>query len=534
MMLQELVRHRPWARHTALVLSGALTGLCLCLPALGFLEWVSLFPYLLICFAQAGDETVKLRGMYASGLWFNMSFSLVIFHWFVYMYPLEFAGLSPAAAVVVVLVAWWGLSLLQSLFGALLAPALALLMRARAGKRWPFLSVLAVAALWCIREWCQTLIWTGVPWGRLAVGQSDYALVLGAARYFGSYGITFAIVVLNAALAFAFLYPRFRRSCAVCGAATLSLTLVLGASTLLTDELHATDEWRTVAAVQGNIGSVDKWQTSSAESFQVYYDLSFSASEKGTDIIIWPETSVPRKLESTSLSMSTRLSHLAASRGSVVLAGYYIKGEDGKEYNAVRACDADGSLVEPFYGKRHPVPFGEYVPMRPIVEVLVPPLADISQLSGDIAPGADSAVMRTACADIGALICFDSIYEELAIDSVRDGAEVLAIVTNDSWFFDSAAVYMHNAQAKLRAVETGRYVIRTATTGISSIITPTGQSIAELPPLETGVLYGEIELRSDMTLYVLTGNLVVWLCIALCALWLADDTIFRMKTRKKG
>lgn len=525
--------HRPWVCRAMLVASGALTGLCLAFPKLGVLEWLTIVPYLLVCFTLASDEAVKLRRLYTAGLWFNMGFSLVIFHWFVYMYPLEFAGLSPAAALVVVIVAWWGLSLLQSLFGALLPPMLALLLRGRIARRVPTLAIPAVAALWCIREWCQTLIWTGVPWGRLAIGQTEMTVMLGTARYLGSYAITFALVAFNACVAYALLHADKKRTCMLTALGLLAAQLVVGGVVLLTDGLHATDRTVTFAAVQGNISSTDKWKMSANESFYEYLDLSVEAAEQGADVIVWPETAVPKLGESPRTTYPARLSSLAKEHDAVILAGYYISDDEGNHYNSIRAYDTDGRHVDPYYAKRHPVPFGEYVPMRSVVEVLVPPLTEISQLSGDVAAGECSAVFDTAHGRIGALICFDSIYEMLAVDSVRDGAEVLSVSTNDSWFFDSAAVYMHNAQAKLRAVETGRYVVRTATTGVSSIITPTGKVVDELPPLEQGVLYGEVELRSDMTMYVCTGNLLVWLCIAGGVALLADHILCRVNSHKE-
>ena len=532
MSLLKQVICRPWASRAILVGSGALTGLCLAFPMLGLLEWLTIVPYLLVCFTLASDGEVKLRRLYTAGLWFNMGFSLVIFHWFVYMYPLEFTGMSPTAALVVVIVAWWGLSLLQSLFGALLPPVLALLLRGRIARRAPMLAIPAVAALWCVREWCQTLIWTGVPWGRLAIGQTEMTVMLGTARYFGSYAITFVLVAFNACIAYALLHAEKKRACMLTAGGLIAFQFVVGGVVLLTDGLYATDRTVTFAAVQGNIGSIDKWQTTANESFYEYLDLSVEAAEQGADVIVWPETAVPKQGESAHFTYPAQLSSLAKEHDAVILAGYYIEDKEGNGYNAIRAYDANGSRIDPYYAKRHPVPFGEYVPMRAVVEVLVPPLTEIAQLSGDITAGESSAVFDTAHGRIGALICFDSIYEQLAVDSVRDGAEVLSVSTNDSWFFDSAAVYMHNAQAKLRAVETGRYVVRTASTGVSSIITPTGKVVDELPPLEQGVLYGEVELRSDMTMYVRTGNLLIWLCIAGGVALLAEQVLDRTKGRK--
>ena len=127
-------------------------------------------------------------------------------------------------------------------------------------------------------------------------------------------------------------------------------------------------------------------------------------------------------------------------------------------------------------------------------------------------PGDDSAIFYTDIGKVGSLICFDSIYETLARDSVKDGAELIAISTNDSWFSDSAAIYMHNNQARLRAIECGRYVARAANTGVSSFITDTGIILGEISPLTDGYLCAEVYLSDSRTLYSLVGNLFVYLC----------------------
>ena len=149
-----------------------------------------------------------------------------------------------------------------------------------------------------------------------------------------------------------------------------------------------------------------------------------------------------------------------------------------------------------------------------LVEALVPQLTEISMLGEDLVAGEDSEVVETELGRIGGLVCFDSIYENLALDSARDGAQIIVLGTNDSWFLDSAAVYMHNAQAKLRAVETGRYVVRAANTGISSIITPNGVVLDEEPPLVGGYVISDVAMRDNATVYSVIGNLFVYTLIA--------------------
>jgi apolipoprotein N-acyltransferase len=216
------------------------------------------------------------------------------------------------------------------------------------------------------------------------------------------------------------------------------------------------------------------------------------------------------------------------------MCGAFDTAEDGASANAVFLAFPDGTLSETVYYKRHLVPFGEYVPMRDLVEVLVPPLADIGMLSDDLAAGKDSAIFDTPLGGIGTLVCFDSIYEALTLSSVRDGAEFLVLPTNDSWFLDSAAAYMHHAQARLRAIEGGRYIVRAADTGISSVIAPDGSVDAELPPLVEGVSISTVHPTSSRTLYSYIGNLFVYLLLAALTVLFFHRVWIKYKEKKEN
>ena len=181
------------------------------------------------------------------------------------------------------------------------------------------------------------------------------------------------------------------------------------------------------------------------------------------------------------------------------------------------------------YSKRHLVPFGEFVPLRDVFEILIPPLTELSMISSDLGEGVSAQVFELDETNIGSLICFDSIYDELARDSVRSGAKILAVSTNDSWFLDSAALDMHNAQAKLRAIENRRYVVRSANTGISSIISPRGEEMSSVERLVGGQITAEVYSVESKTLFTHIGNLFVYLCIAVIVIWIAGEKFLSKK-----
>ena len=154
-------------------------------------------------------------------------------------------------------------------------------------------------------------------------------------------------------------------------------------------------------------------------------------------------------------------------------------------------------------------------------------------LSDDLSAGEESVVIDGEKGKIGCAVCFDSIYEKVVWDSVNNGAELIAVSTNDSWFSDSAALSMHNAQSRLRAIESGRYVVRAANTGISSIIDPMGNVNENLGAMERGYIISDVQMRNDTTLYSLIGNVVVYACIAFVVIVSIIDVVNKVKINKK-
>ena len=519
-----------------LAASAFLTGLTLVIPAVGFLEWLTLVPACLFLFRFAADEGIRLRTLYRFGFFFFYCYYLTTFHWFLNLYPLDFVdGMTKGGALVVVLAAWLGLSLVQTLFGGLLFVLCGVIFRTRLVRRLSLLRPFSLGLLWAVYEWTQTLGWWGVPWARLPLGQAKYLVGLQTASLFGPYFITFLLVAVNALAALALISlakkerPMLRLSCILIVGILL---LQYGAGTILWFCRDESEERVKVAVVQGNISSQEKWSfMSEARTEEVYERYTREAAAAGAEIVIWPETAFPYTVTPRN-SFGKSFSRLARQTNTTILVGAFSEAEDGY-YNAVLCFLPDGTTSETIYAKRRLVPFGEFVPFQPIVEVVIPPLAELVLSAGVIVEGEDANVFYLEDGNIGSLVCFDSIYEDLTRESVLDGAELLALSTNDSWFTDSAALSMHNAQAQLRAIESGRYLARSANTGISTVISDRGEVLCSLDPLVEGMLVEEVEMRDTLTLYTRIGNLFVYLAIALLAALAADEMFRRKRGNKK-
>ena len=255
-----------------------------------------------------------------------------------------------------------------------------------------------------------------------------------------------------------------------------------------------------------------------AEVMEVYGDLSREAAAAGADVIVWPETCIPANIDRKAW-VYEYVTELSRECGVPILCGLFTRVAEGSEadYNSIVVALPDGTVHGTVYNKRNPVPFGEFVPLRGLVMTLVPPLAEINTLAEDIPAGDDSVVFDLEVGQIGSLICFDSIYERNAVDSIRNGAQLLAVSTNDSWFTDSRGVWMHHAQSQLRAIETGRWVVRSANTGVSSVINNRGEVLESLAPLKTGYVLEEVRLSDRVTVYSVIGNVFAYACVAACA-----------------
>ncbi len=507
--------------YVIVLLAGVLTALPLIFDALFFLPWVSLIP--LFYMAR------KKSSAYRHGLVFSLGYYGVLYHWFCYLFPLDFAGFSTVGSVLVIAVAWLGMSLLQSI-GTAFIP---FFYRRLTDKCAPILAPFAAASLWCVMEWLQTQFWFGVPWGRLAVTQYTVLPVIQSASLVGSLGLGFLMVLVNGFLCVALEKGLSSRSWKQPFALTSVLLFLanLGFGAFALSQKATPKETFVAAAIQGNIASGDKWADDSLEtSLRIYSALTKEATEDtGASLVVWPETVITATLNQRP-AVQDYIGNLAAETNAYIAVGsYHVEEIDGGEmsYNAIYLFAPNGTMSEIVYQKRHLVPFGEYLPMPKVIKTLLPFLADMNMFASDLTQGTDTALWQTELGTLGALVCFDSIYETLALDSVRDGAELIILSTNDSWYKDSAAVYQHNGHAVLRAVETGRSFVRSANTGISSIINEQGEILTYCEPLVKGYTSAEVSTYDNVTLYTMIGNVIVWLSVG----YLAVLTFLRIRDR---
>jgi apolipoprotein N-acyltransferase len=490
---------------------------------LWFFGWIAYVPVLLNEWQRSEDWGNPYKRAWIRGLAFFYAYGLAIFYWLWELYPMNFIGFSPITSFFVIILAWLGLPLLQGVVSAFNIVILCFLKKRNAPA---VLYVISAAFAWVIFEWIQTLTWAGIPWGKLAMGQTGAICLVQSASLFGSYFVSFLMICVAGCIAIALQYCGAKETRKISVIAIVcAITIFISNCTYGAIAMYEEREYRDtvkVGVVQGNVASVDKWKADMIGMLDLHKELIVAAKDEGADLIVLAETALPYKVNRNQ-EITEYLQAMIIGMDKDLIFGCLHRGENGQLYNAVRYLKSDGAFLDNIYYKRHLVPFGEYMPMGNVLRTLLPFLEDINLTSQELTPGSSSAIFDSKVGNIGSLICFDSIYEDLALQSVRDGAELLAISTNDSWFQDSAAVYQHKAHAQLRAIETGRYVVRAANSGISSIITDRGEVLCSIDPLVKGYAVDEVKLTDHMTLYANVGNIIVtvafiWLLGMVCFL----------------
>jgi len=371
--------------------------------------------------------------------------------------------------------------------------------RLRAGG--PASVVLAFPALWTLFEWWRGWMFTGVPWLALGYSQVDSPLG-GFAPLVGVYGVSFVTALCAALLAVMVGFGRARI------AAGMALVFIFGVGHFLKQV-----EWTSpvglpvkVSLLQGNIPQDLKFQASRYAATLALYKRMIEASDGR--LIVLPETAIPRFLDAVDPRYLDDIAKTAAGRGADILFGVPVRAPGGLYYNSVVSV---GTSPIQRYDKAHLVPFGEFVPygFHWIVNTVSIPMSDFS-LGTDNPKPLDLAGQKVA-----PNICWEDAFGEEIIRQLSE-ATLLVNVSNVAWFGDSLAPSQHLQISRMRAIETGRTLLRATNTGMTAIVDPHGRVVGRLPQFTEGILSGEAQGYTGATPYVRWGNPpIVVACFAL-------------------
>ena len=484
---------RPLLPLWAAVIAAALGGLALttAFPALAW--WPMVFVAIPLTLVSLIGR--RVWGAVLVGLVYGLAFFLVNVS-----FTARYLGPVP----------WLALSTLEAVLTAAAAVPIALAYRwlPRVGNgTWARLVALPalVAALWVLREQLLgTWPYGGFPWGRVGITQADSPLA-SVASWVGVAGLSFLIVF---ACASGVEWVRLRRFRDLRTALPTALTLVV---LFVLPQFPTTDAGSMrVGAVQGNgpAGYFD--ERGRNDVFNAQLQASAPLFGEDLDVLLWPEGGVdsdPTANEGTAATLDALADRVDAP---LVIAAITQRGDEYFNSSLLWEQDADNPVD--VYDKRHPVPFGEYVPDRWLYRMFAAELIDLIQR--EYTPGGARPYFDVNGVGVGLAICFDVIYDDVIWDGAVDGAEIYMFQTNNADFRGTDENLQQLAFARMRAVETGRSVVNISTVGTSQIIAPDGTEIAGIAADTAGHMLEDVPLRTGLTPAVMLGGaiqlLLVW------------------------
>lgn len=472
------------------------------------LMWVALVPFIW--------GVSKVRGFWASFFygWFTaFLFHAGLFYW-IYYTCVHGGGLSVGLAAA----AWLGLCAVLSLQFACFGGSCYFLKKA--GYFFPLLAACGFVTL----EWLHQIIafyGLGFPWLMWGYSQWNVPAVLQLASYTGVYGISFFLILVNALIGLACAKGFCKGSifCVLAAAGCFLGLYVWGARQVpsLTGTAQG-DNFQpllsvSAAVMQPNIDQYKKWdETFEQEIVEAISQLGNELEGQDVMLTVWPESVLPGELVEE--QYARLMTDIMQKSNAYQVVGSAISQEDA-QYVGAYLIEPTG--VSQAYKKIKLVPFGEYLPAEKIVRKLFPQ-ADVLGQVGSFIPGdLKQPLLNAGGVLLGTTICYEAIFPQVWRMQNKQGAKLFVNLTNDAWFFDTAAPYQHLAANVLRAAETRRAVLRSANTGFSAVIDPFGRISQRTDLFTYTSLRAQVPLQIDdkLSLYTRWGDWFAWVCVAI-------------------
>ncbi len=551
-----LKRHQHWMLA---VLSAILLFLSFPNANLFPLAWVALVPFFIALRHTANGKPTFWIGYLTGFLFFGGLLTAI-------------ALLYPYANIFATMVGY----LLLVGYTALYFSVFSILMRMvpwRSGLLFP----VAAAVIWTALEWVRSWLFTGFPWGSIGYSQWNNPLGIQIASLVGVHGISFVIVLFNAGIATMLCNRhRWRQEIPACVLPLILAILCLGygafqlrdAPSIDRDsDITASEASQTlnIALIPGNISQLEKWNVRQfPQILQRYINLTHTAGQENPDIIVWPETAIRSEaLTGEWPTYYRRFLLMLRDIALPILIGTAIEGDEIDEtigkfyrrapekdpdeeknaniYNRVLSISPDGKITGG-YAKKHLVPFGEYVPLANLLPDFIPNFIQFKPFafgkSVNLLPVSNvKNNTEDQKIEIGASICFESVFPDEFRRPVQKGAQVMGIFTNDAWFKGTAFPELHLSMAPFRAVENRITVFRCANGGFTCVVDPFGRIATPLitPDTTQQVLMASVPIFSSsdrkQTLYTHYGDWFPMLCAIICIGWFASQIVLRFRRR---
>lgn len=499
-------------------LGGTLSGLLLavaCPPTpLWPLGYVALVPLLAAVFAphriRVGSP-LRLRTLVLS---FGLTLHLGQLHWLLFLgeaSPLEFKWAMPLL--------WLLLGFFQTAYDLILLWVLARL-RGAFGMQ----AIWCFPGLWVGAEWLRAQGELGFPWLRLSTTQLELLPVLQLAGLLGELGVSLFVAWVNVLLVVGWMgfrggFPSLGGAVVFRGWAPVALVLLFSGVLFYGVRVQGELEDATVDApgltlgvVQANVDLMDKWDPAKRDStFVPYGQLSRAAVAQGARLLVWPETAIPLDLPRSERYLPV-VRELVRSTQAQLLAGFPERqfSEEGRivPYNSSFLMDEDG-ILQGRYRKMRLLPFGERLPFQD----LFPFLGRLDLGQAEWASGPEQTVFQVDGHRFVVLICFESIFPQIARRGAHRGAGFLVNITNDGWFGDTALPWQHASMSVLRAVENRMPLVRCANNGVSFVVAPDGQVLDRTGLFTREWFVRTIHPRPGGSVYTRHGDRTIFLLV---------------------
>jgi len=388
------------------------------------------------------------------------------------------------------------------------------------------LLVFAGPLVWVAFEYARSIIFTGFPWELLGYSQYRILPLIQISDILGVYGVSYLLALANCVLFCLYLSvtrqkwggQSVSKKMVVAPLVFFTLTLAAvwfyGVFRIDTVGMAATEaSTKNIAVIQGNIDQMQKWDPAfQIETIDRYVTLSQGETPTGSDLIIWPETSMPFYF-GHNVPLTNRVFKGIGNTSAdfIISSPAFIRRGNNLEYRNRAFLITPSGKTTGIYDKAHLVPFGEYIPLKK----WLPFLGKIVAQVGDFSPGEKGNTLAWEGHHIGMLICYEMIFPYLSRAHTQNQADLLINITNDAWYGKTSAPYQHFSMAVFRAVEQRRSLARSANTGVSGFIDPTGKIIAATPIFEEAAISAPLPLITISSLYTRFGDWFSLGCVVL-------------------
>jgi apolipoprotein N-acyltransferase len=500
-------------RFLLAILAGALFAFAFADYSIGWLGFVWMIPLIAAVVRARGRWEAFFLGWIA----FTVAW-LVMVPWVIRVMS-HYGGL-PLVLGILIFVA---MALYLGLYGALFTTIVKIVRPDQRFTRW-----LLVPLAWAAVEYLRTYLFTGFPWNLLATTVIDFPSLIQFDRVTGPYAIGVLILLPSTALTW-LITQRTSQIQKVFALGLVSIvTFVWWSTGLVASKMIArpnNEKVAVAALLQPNISQEMRWSDSSLmEIYQRMMQMTAQAVDAGAKTIIWPESTVPLSYSHTDFYRSS-IEAVSREHGVDIILGSIAEDEKSSMRMWNAAFLVSGGKTIGHYDKTKLVPFGEYVPLRKLLFFAGKLVRNV----GEFEFGTRETPLEGRF-HYGLAICYEIVYPQVTRTVVGNGADVLVTITNDAWYDGTSAPRQHFNQARMRAIEDDRYLLRAGTTGISAVVDPTGHVVQEIPMGGQGIIYARFQPRHTTTPYVRLGD---WFALlASCIVVFAVGTQLRARRRE--